>query len=419
MRESGRGSDVETTAGVSGPYQAASWAVTEFIERVLDSLPRRDQRLWGSRYVKALLSVNGRKTMRTLAGERQGAVEQSFQQFISKSPWDWAPVRCALARSLHEEIEPTAWVVETETIAKAGRHSVGVAEQFVAKAGRVVNCQQAAGIWLASDRISCPVDWALALPPAWTDEPRARARADIPEGVRSSSPVQAATDAIVEAAASWGIAPRPVVMEVGEADLEPVVARLSSQGITFVLKVPDSLAVLPAGRRPVAGGGTSIQAHRLIELLDTQRQPVSWFDPVGLARRVTPVVATDVTLPAGTAAAGTDRPLVLLGAWTNPISPGPSEFWVSNVRPGPAGPVALFTMAKLARRVHGDLARIAVPLGIRDFEGRSYRGWHHHATLVSVAHAITATSATTAVTRPVRGAEHAGGGTPKSVPPPR
>jgi len=153
----------------------------------------------------------------------------------------------------------------------------------------------------------------------------------------------------------------------------------------------------------------SVRARALVEAQDAQRVPALWIDPVGRARRVTPVVGTGITLPSassassapsGASAAGVatgsgaeadaGQPLVLLGAWTNPFCSAPTEFWVSNLHS--VGPPALFAMAKLARRVHGDFARIAVPLGIRDFEGRSYRGWHHHATLVSVAHAIAATS---------------------------
>lgn len=30
-----------------------------------------------------------------------------------------------------------------------------------------------------------------------------------------------------------------------------------------------------------------------------------------------------------------------------------------------------------------------MPIGVSDFEGRSFRGWHHHTSLVSVAHAAS------------------------------
>jgi syndecan 1 len=40
--------------------------------------------------------------------------------------------------------------------------------------------------------------------------------------------------------------------------------------------------------------------------------------------------------------------------------------------------------------VDHDFEAIAKDVGIQDFEGRSFQGWHRHATLASIAHAVRA-----------------------------
>ncbi|MGQ4417894.1 hypothetical protein ACN6LA_004318, partial [Streptomyces sp. SAS_269] len=70
----------------------------------------------------------------------------------------------------------------------------------------------------------------------------------------------------------------------------------------------------------------------------------------------------------------------------------PSAYWLSNLPQSQLGTV--YRTAMLARRVARDLTEVSESLGIRDFEGRSYRGWHHHMTMVSLAHAATVLSAT-------------------------
>lgn len=77
-------------------------------------------------------------------------------------------------------------------------------------------------------------------------------------------------------------------------------------------------------------------------------------------------------------------PLLLVGAWTE-TALLPSEFWITNIGDRPLA--QLFLLAKLTDRVALDFTEVCEPAGIRDFEGRSFRGWHHHATLASVAHA--------------------------------
>ncbi|MEU9100382.1 transposase [Streptomyces sp. NPDC048361] len=362
------------------PDEISPEIVTEFLGRALASIPRADQRRWGDLYVRGLLSVGGKKTMRALAGNGRGSVEQSLYQFISKSPWDAMPVRRELARLFQGLAQPRAWVVQPLVITKVGRHSVGVERQFVSQYGRVVNCQQATGVWLASDRVSCPVDWRLVLPECWTDEPGMRERASIPDDVGACPPEQCAIGSLAAMADEWSLHSRPVVMDLRETDPSPVCAELTSRQVPFVVRVSpaSSHTALDWGAHRTAPAG-------LTATLSRHQMPVEWLDHTTDTLRATSVGATRARLRDRQAPTESQE-LLLLGAWTTAGRPAPDEFWLTNMPQSQLGTV--YRTAMLSRRVERDLATYGDPLGLRDFEGRSFRGWHHHMTMVSLAHAI-------------------------------
>ncbi|MFE3648237.1 IS701 family transposase [Streptomyces sp. NPDC059152] len=357
------------------------------------SIPRSDQRRWGELYVRGLLLAEGRKTMQAIAAVAGNSAMQSLQQFISSSPWDWRPVRQSLAGYLDRKIQPLAWIVEPLAVPKAGKHSVGVERQFATGLGKVANCQQSSGVWLASERSSCPVDWQLALPASWVTVPEQRKRAAIPDRIEARNPVQCAIDSVVDMAQEWGLAPRPVVMSVTNADLPGVVRAFTGRRIPFVIRIEGSLPLVASDPvRPVCERRT-LPAHLLTEALQDQAGAVEWRDFGRSRHRVTKVIGARVGLPTPvvhmTRATGTP-PLLLVGAWTDPACARPTEFWLSNA--SHLSSSALFRIAKLTRRVSQDLHEICDPVGVRDFAGRTFRGWHHHTTLVSIAHAISVLS---------------------------
>jgi SRSO17 transposase len=63
----------------------------------------------------------------------------------------------------------------------------------------------------------------------------------------------------------------------------------------------------------------------------------------------------------------------------------PVKYWLSNF-PGDTPIVELVRLAKLRWRVEQDYRELKGALGLDHFEGRGWSGWHHHVTLVAVAH---------------------------------
>ncbi|MEV6574621.1 transposase [Streptomyces sp. NPDC051577] len=362
-------------------------AIDVLISLFFESLPRRDQRNWARVYLNGLVRTTGKKTIRNIAGAGAGSVEQSLQQFISKSPWDWTPVRRSLAQHLERTAQrPLAWVVQPMVIEKAGDASVGVGRQFVPQLGRTANCQQAGGIWLVSSEAGFPVEWTLTLPEAWTGEPLRRTRAGIPDTARTLTPAQDAVHAVQRMAATWQLQRRPVVMDVSNAELPHCVAAFALQDIPFVFKVDGSLPVSFGGAGRHKPGPHTAPARELIESLRSRRRVVEWTRHGRTERAVTLLTSAAILAPLaeGRPPPAPTAPLLLVGAWTE-AALLPSEFWITNIGDRPLA--QLFLLAKLTDRVSLDFAETCEPVGIRDFEGRSFRGWHHHATLASVAHA--------------------------------
>ncbi|MFC1416095.1 IS701 family transposase [Streptacidiphilus sp. N8-3] len=352
-------------------------------------MTRRDQRRWAEAYIRGLLTVEGRKSMRRIAAADVGAAgEQNLQQFVSKSPWEWKPVRRALAEYLQHRVQPHALAVEPLFIPKAGGCSVGVERQFVPRLGRVSNCQQAYGIWLVGQDASYPVDWGLALPSTWTADPGRRRLGGIPDHVASDSPARGAVAGLLALPRAPQIAGRPVLMDVGNKDLDHVCSVLDDGSLPFILRVGGSFPVAAAGARSAPFGGQWVPARRLIDSLRGQHRLVEWVDRAHhQRRRVAAITATAVHLPRSAAGSSATHRLLLLGAWTDPADHGPAEFWLTNSTQ--QSPAAVFRTAQLTQQVQRDQEEVSAQVGISDFEGRSFRGWHHHATLVSVAHAIT------------------------------
>jgi syndecan 1 len=375
--------------------------LAELSSLLFASLPRADQRRKGVEYLRGLLRADGRKSVRNIARLLGGrATEQNLHHFISSSTWDWVPVREALAEHVARVAPPQAWVVRFTVIPKTGEHSVGVDRRFVPALGKVLNAQQAVGVWAASDEVSVPVNWRLHLSQAWLDDASRRRQASIPEDVDARTLGACAVDTLLEALSEWRLPVRPVVMDAREVDAPRVLRRLRAAGVPFVLRVDGTLPLRPAEPVPGARGTDVLPAQQILEVARDLRRPVMWADHRGHpAPRAALVAGVRVRVPSadGRAASAGRRPqegegdLLLLGAGAQQRW-WPRECWLTDSTTTPSA--AAFRLSRLTDRVDQDFAGIADGVGIRDYTGRSFSGWHRHMTLASAAHAVAALART-------------------------
>jgi SRSO17 transposase len=212
--------------------------LTSFSHELFSPLSRSDQRKWGEVYLRGLLHVSGRKTIRHIADHVVGrSVDQSLQQFLNQSPWSWEAVRRILARRV-ETIRARAWVIQETVFPKHGESSVGVARQYAASVGRTLNCQLGLAVFLAGANASCAVNWRLQLPKCWDGDAGRRAGACLPAGERHRPRWCHVLDTLDEMHLGWGLRRPVVVADSNGCDVALLLRGFTERGLRYVVRVP-------------------------------------------------------------------------------------------------------------------------------------------------------------------------------------
>ncbi|MEV6328476.1 transposase [Streptomyces sp. NPDC051909] len=363
----------------------------ELCAALFSGFPRRDQRMKAEQYLSGLLTAQGRKSIRNIAAQIGGpAAEQSLHHFISSSTWDWRPMRAELARHLQRTAAPQAWVVRPMPIPKAGQHSVGVDRRFDPERGQVFRGQQAFGLWFASEETSAPVNWRLFLPDPWVKDRTRRDRAEVPEGAGEETLEECAVNAALDTARWPDVARKPLLLDVRGGAGRAALHRLALAGVPVVAQIGAGCRLTVADRSLPGFGSGPLTAQQILESLKGLRRPVSWVDSVHGVRTSRTSLATAVRVTLPVPAGERQRPLLLLGEWDEPQE-APARLWITDLTGSAVGP--LLRLTKLSRRVERDFRAVGEGAGLRDFVGRSFRGWHRHITLASAAHAATVLAA--------------------------
>ncbi len=382
-----------------------------FAEDLFASIPRKDQRRWGQSYRRGLLLDGKRKSIQPMAvrlargdpAADADALEQALQQFCNQSPWDPVPVRRRLAQRMTTAIGPAAWVIDDTGFPKFGRHSVGVAPQYCGALGKVANCQVGVSVHAATDQASCPIDWRLFLPQEWDHDAQRRRKAHLPADQRHRPKWQLALDMLDELAA-WDLAPPVLLADAAYGEVNQFRLGLEQRQLAYVVQVPGTISayaqdVAPQTLPYPGRGQPSKPRYRqprasVKQLVLAAGQGVartlSWREGADGAPLVSRFVALRVR-PAGVqlrrAARGGELPVRrLLAEWPEQEAE-PVKYWLASL-PADISLERLVHLAKLRWRVEHDYRELKDALGLDHFEGRSFKGWHHHVTLVSVAHAF-------------------------------
>ncbi|WP_405591818.1 IS701 family transposase [Streptomyces sp. NBC_01092] len=383
-----------------------------FVADVFASIPRKDQRAKSDCYLRGLMMDGRRKSIQAMASRLPDGNEQNLQQFVNQSTWDPVPVRRRIAERLVPQIGPDAWAVDDVSFPKDGRMSVGVAHQYCGALGKQANCQVAVSVHAVSDRASCPLNWRLFLPKEWAEDTTRRRRTGMPQDVGHREKWRLALDALDELA-GWQLVPPVVVADAGYGQNADFRAALAEREIPYVVGIRGDLTVQPhdaqpaapafsgTGRPPVpryrqppvpvAGlaAAAGREAFQEVTWREGSRGPMTsrflaiWVRPAGVRpRRLAQAAAVaehgrwDGVLPQ----------VRLLAEWADGEDK-PTRFWLSDL-PDDTPVADLVRLAKIRWRIEHDYRELKHGLGLDHFEGRSWNGWHHHATLVTAAHAF-------------------------------
>jgi SRSO17 transposase len=371
-----------------------------FAEQMYAPLRRCDQRAKAEQYVRGLLLEGRRKSIQPMAARLPDGDEEGLQHFIADSPWDDVPVRRRLARRMTAQIEPEGWVIDDTGLPKDGRLSPGVARQYCGALGKTANCQVLVSVNAVTDRASCPLDWRLFVPEIWDADAERRAKAKIPNDVRHREKWRLALDTLDELL-GWGLERRVVQADGGYGDITAFRVGLEERDLEYVVQVKATTSAQPADAVPLTpayqGRGRPPKA-RYPDKPSSLRE-LALAAGADAARAVTwregdrgPLTSRFVALrvrPANDAQRQDDGVLPerwLLAQW--PLGKDePVKYWLSNL-PADTPLARLVQLAKLRWRIEHDYRELKQCLGLDHYEGRSWRGLHHHLTCVTVAHAF-------------------------------
>ena len=360
-------------------------------------------------YCTGLLLPGDRKSVEPMAArlrpDRTAAEHQSLLHFIGQSPWD----EKALLRAVRESVLPAmtaagpveGWIVDDTGFPKKGRHSVGVARQYCGQLGKQDNCQLAVSLSVATAIASLPVAWRLYLPESWASDATRRSCAGVPDDVVLRSKPQIALSQIAAALAE-GVPPAPVLADAAYGNDSGFRAGIRELGLDYVVGVLATTAVwapgtepaVPAwsgrGRRPsrLRRGGDAapvLQVRALAEGLASDAwQTVAWRE--GTAETLRSRFAALRLRPAhGDARRSSPQPEEwLLIEWPDSEAQ-PTRFWLSTL-PSDTSVDRLVSLAKLRWLIERDDLELKQEIGLGHYEGRGWRGFHHHAAMCIAAY---------------------------------
>ena len=384
-----------------------------YITRLAEAVGHADRRWPLEAYLTGLLLAGERKSVEPMAAKidpRHGShAHQSMHHFVAKAPWEDRAV-LAVARDyalaqLERHAPVAAWVVDDTGIPKKGRHSVGVARQYWGVLGKPENCQVAVSVSLANQTMSVPAAWRLYLPAEWAKDPKRRALAGIPREVGFREKWRLALEAI-DALRAEDLPPAPVGADAGYGDTTEFREGLTARGFSYVLGIKGETSVWPPGTAPLPprrrrGRGRPPTCLRR----EAHHQPVSART---LADRLPPPAWKTVRWREGTkgtmgsrfaaarvraahrdARRSEPRPLEWLVIEWPAGTPDPTKYWLSTV-PEDVHLVDLISLAKIRWRIERDFEELKNELGLDHYEGRSWRGFHHHGGLCIAAYCFLA-----------------------------
>jgi SRSO17 transposase len=385
---------------------AVEQRLASFLADLVPHMGRAERQHWAGMYIRGLLLDGERKSIEPMAARLPGADAQALCQFVNQSPWPWEPVQAALTGTVVDALLPEAvYLLDATSFPKQGTHSVGVARQYCGALGKTANCQVAVSLHLGTDTTSVPLTWALYLPERWATDPARRAEVGIPPSVPFQTKPALAL-ACLDRVRAWGLAPRPVLADSEFGNSWAVRAGLHTRGYPYCVQVEASTSVWPTAPRPPAPRpaprrGRPRTRPRREELPAPQRlAALAQALPARAWRTLTwrpgskgPLTSRFARFPVwcaheyqrgGPCAPWAETCLV---EW--PVEEAaPTKYWLADLRSEPLGLRRLVRLAKGRWRIEQDYRELKDELGLDHFEGRSWTGWHHHVTLVSMAYAF-------------------------------
>jgi len=380
-----------------------------YIEGLANAAGHEDRHAPLKHYCKGLLLPGERKSIEPIAArldpENIQPMRQSLHHLVAKAPWSdetlLAEVRNRVLPAMQKQGPVVAWIVDDTGFPKKGTHSVGVARQYCGQVGKQDNCRVAVSLSVATWSSSLPIAYRLYLPKEWAEDSERREKTEVPKEVEFQTKPEIALDQIRAAVAAN--LDRGVVLADAAYGINTEFRNgLTELGLQYVLGVQSSMTVWEPGKQPLPAKprGKMGRPPRLLQRT-TDHQPVSVKQlamslPSTAFKEITWREAGERKLQSRFAAvrirpahrdyekAEPPQEEWLLIEWARGEKE-PAKYWVSMLPPT-TKLKALVKMAKHRWIIERDYEELKQELGLGHFEGRNWRGFHHHATLCIAAY---------------------------------
>ena len=340
-----------------------------FVDQFGVGFTRRPQREAARRYLDGLFNDSERKSMQAMHGRlSDAATYQALQHFVTHAPWEadrlWVRLR---------EVVPVRaglLVIDDTGLPKQGRHSVGVHRQYCGALGKIGNCQVAVSTVLLGERLTWPLATDLYLPQAWVTDPARCARVGVPEPVRFREKWRIALSQ-VRRAVKAGLAITAVLADADYGSTAAFRRELEQLGLRYAVAIRGCVTVWVDGARrplPVSDVATAVPAtawHRVEWATGTKGPLAARF----AACRVRPAKSRG------------DRWLLC----ERSLATDERKYYLLNLDES-ASLRDLVTLARSRWPIEQQYRELKDELGFDHFEGRTYRGWTHHAVLTAIAY---------------------------------
>lgn len=383
-----------------------------YIARLAAAVGHADRREPMRAYCEGLVLPGDRKSVEPMAARLDPlhvrSRHQSMHHFVADSPWrdedvlrvarDWA------LDAMEGQGGLEAWIVDDTGFPKKGSHSVGVAHQYCGALGKTANSQCAVSVSLANRVASVPGAFRLYVPEAWAKDMDRRQKAGVPESITFKTKWQIALD-LIDHLSEEGVRKATILADAGYGDATAFREGLTERGFRYAVGIGPQVTVWVPGEGPLRPEGKPGKRGRPSTRLrrDAEHRPQS---VLAVAKSLPVAVWTEVAWAEGTRGklrsrfaalrvrvASRDHQRTepraeewLLMEWPKGDTE-PAKYWLST-ESEELSLVDLVAKAKLRWRVERDFQELKDEIGLDHYEGRSWRGFHHHASLCIATYAF-------------------------------